>query len=138
MIAKVNTFCEHPELIENYEEAFNDVEDWVCHHKRETHDLVTGEPLEVQLSSKDLQNLGLYFWRPPEELIYLRRDDHRRVHQFYKLHLNKDLTDLCKRLKKLYPDDARFWYNSRTGDKALCAIKVSDDWREISLEEFCC
>ena len=56
-------------LIENYDKAIADTtQTWVCHHRREL------EP--DRKTSEDLKALGLYWNRPPEELIFLTSSDH--------------------------------------------------------------
>ena len=59
--------------IENYAEALADKsETWVCHHRREL------EPDRNTI--EDLKAKGLYWYRPPEELIFLTNSDHMRLH----------------------------------------------------------
>ena len=74
-------FCQSPELIENYKEAIGDEEMWDCHHRRETHNLETGERLKSFLSVKTLVQQGLYYQVPPEDLIFLRHRDHTSLHK---------------------------------------------------------
>lgn len=62
-------------MIENYEEAVNSKERWECHHRLELDDV--GNFLN---SRSDLKKKGLYFDRPPEELIFLPRSVHRKIH----------------------------------------------------------
>lgn len=79
MIAKRNIYCSTPELIENYQEALNSPEPWVCHHRRETHN-EKGELLDYFVSSKELKEKGMYFDLPPSELIYMSLKDHTSLH----------------------------------------------------------
>lgn len=65
--------CEDPSLIENYEEAVSSPERYDCHHRREIAD-------GVVTSMKDLKKQGLYWHRPAEELIFLKRSEHQRLH----------------------------------------------------------
>ena len=62
-------------MIENYEEAVNSKDRWECHHRIELDD--DGNFLN---SRSDLKKKGLYFDRPPEELIFLPRSVHRKMH----------------------------------------------------------
>ena len=75
--------CVHPELIENYDKAIADADNlWICHHRLETHfSDGTQRPKNAQLLASELKALGIYFNRPPEELIFLNHTDHRNVHQ---------------------------------------------------------
>lgn len=72
-VKNITKFCkEEISKIENYEKAINDVKQtWVCHHRKETDD---------GLSVKQLQELGLYYGRPANELIFLTKTEHNRLH----------------------------------------------------------
>lgn len=69
----VNLYCDGDiTLIENYDEAINDKnETWICHHKLE---------IELQLFSYELIKKNLYFNRPPEELMFIKKLDHIKLH----------------------------------------------------------
>lgn len=62
-------------MIENYEEAVNSEERWECHHRLELDD--DGNFVN---SRDDLKRKGLYYHRPPEELIFLTKSYHRKIH----------------------------------------------------------
>ena len=69
-------FCKDYENIENYEKAKADnFKGWDCHHRLETH-TSDGERRLVDISHKELKALGMYYNRPPEELIFLPRREH--------------------------------------------------------------
>lgn len=72
-LRSVNLYCNGDiTLIENYHEAINDNnETWICHHKLE---------IELQLFSYDLIKKNLYFNRPPEELMFIKKNDHIKLH----------------------------------------------------------
>lgn len=60
--------------IENYEAAINDsTQVWACHHRNE----IQGK---TRYSRIDLMNMGMYWGRPPQELIFLTPSEHRRIH----------------------------------------------------------
>ena len=62
-----------PKLIENFEAAENDTtQTWVCHHRREL--------VPDRKSAEELVDMGLYWNRPPEELIFLTNSEHKRLH----------------------------------------------------------
>lgn len=66
--------------IENYELAIADKEHcWECHHRLETHNS-DGEPRKVHLSRAELIVLGVYYYRPASELIFLSKKEHRHLH----------------------------------------------------------
>ena len=60
--------------IENYDKAVNDKEHmWDCHHRAEV--LPCG-----RYSREVLKKMGMYWNRPSSELIFLRRDEHKKLH----------------------------------------------------------
>ena len=67
-------YCYEPENIENYSHAVSDKEHiWDCHHR--------GEILPCGAYSIDtLLKYGLYYHRPASELVFLRHDEHARLH----------------------------------------------------------
>lgn len=72
----VYTYCiEDPSKIENYESAKADnFKGWVCHHKLET------KCPAYRPSRNDLIEWNLYFHRPAEELIFMKKDEHATLH----------------------------------------------------------
>lgn len=75
-------FCRNPKAIENYGRAISDEKHmWECHHRLETHfSDGTERPRNAQLSREELIALGTYYDRPPEELIFLTKSEHRKLH----------------------------------------------------------
>lgn len=83
-------YCRQPELIENYSKAIADnSEIWACHHRLETHNS-DGERRLVDILGTELISLGLYYDRPPEELIFLTQSEHVRLHRIGKPGAMKD------------------------------------------------
>lgn len=68
--------------IENYEKALKDPKEiWVVHHRLETHfSDGTTRPVKAQLTKDELIALDVYYNRPPEELIFLTRAEHAKLH----------------------------------------------------------
>ena len=74
-------YCKDYENIENYQKAKADnFKGWCCHHRLETHNSDV-ERREVDISRNELKALGMYYNRPPEELIFLTDEEHCRLHQ---------------------------------------------------------
>lgn len=78
MISESNsrTYCSEPiQNIENYEKAFNDdTQAWVCHHR-----------LEMCFTQKFLKEIGLYYKRPADELIFIKSCEHNgnsKIHKY--------------------------------------------------------
>ena len=68
----VNKFCnDDVSLIENYNEAINSKETYVCHHRLE---------IELDLSVNELIKRKMYYNRPASELIFLTKSEHSRIH----------------------------------------------------------
>ena len=73
--------CEDISKIENYELAKRDnFRGWVIHHRLETH-TSEGERRLVDISKEELKALGMYYHRPSEELIYLTKSEHQKLHR---------------------------------------------------------
>lgn len=65
--------CEDLSKIQNYQEAANDLENvWDCHHR-----------LGIVISQKQLKKMGLYKKRPAIELIFVRHDEHLKLHAHF-------------------------------------------------------
>lgn len=80
-----NCYCRHPELIENYDKAISDkTQTWDVHHRREEF-----------YSKKELTERGKYFDVSPEDLIFLTREEHRKIDSSC-----KRISESCKGKKK--------------------------------------
>ena len=92
-------YCENKELIENYEKAKSDnFVGWHCHHRLETH-TSDGERRLVDITMEELNTLNMYYHRPPEELIFMRIEDHYRLHnkgKYLKEETKRKLSDVLK------------------------------------------
>lgn len=103
--------CRYITKIENYEEALNDdTRLWVCHHRLETHKYKDRKRKEWVLRdesvpAKELKALGLYFDRPPEELIFLTRSNHNKLHWKLDKEAKKKLSNSIKRSKLPMTDE---------------------------------
>lgn len=89
--------CEDISTIENYDKAITDQDrTWDCHHRLETGN--NGE----EISREGLIDHGLYYNRPANDLIFLTRSEHTRLHKTGKKyllgkHLGKHRSEECKR-----------------------------------------
>ena len=93
----ISGFCKVFQLIENYKAAIEDkTQVWNCHHRLETHfSDGTPRPVNARLSVRELNALGMYWNRPPEELIFLTCKHHKRLHNQIKK--GKKMTEEQKR-----------------------------------------
>lgn len=73
-------------LIENYDKAISDnTQSWRCHHRLEIQD--EGRTI---YTAKQLQEMGLYYNRPANELIFLTLNEHNYLHAKYKSKEKRD------------------------------------------------
>ena len=74
---EVRKYCRkiYHHLIENYEDAINSEEMYICHHRKE----ITEDGRNA-FSADELIDLGEYYHRPPEELIFLTKSAHKALH----------------------------------------------------------
>lgn len=64
--------CDDISLIENYHEALNSGKKYEIHHRKET---------DENLTFRELKEMGLYYKRPADELIFLDEFTHKSLHQ---------------------------------------------------------
>lgn len=115
-------FCARPELIENYDKAIADTTQvWDCHHRMEEH-----------FSQKELIALGLYYNRPPEELIFLTEEEHTRMNS------------ACKRLSGRTGSKNPFYGKRHTKEQKERWSKITSEknkgchwWNNGTTEKFC-
>lgn len=96
MIGKcIEEYCsEDISRIENYNEAIlDDSQLWDCHHRRESIYTRAG-----------LIEIGEYYDRPAIELIFLKRDDHNKIHHVGKHHSESTKERMRKSALNLPPD----------------------------------
>lgn len=117
-------FCRTPELIENYDKAVvDDTQTWDCHHRLETHNS-DGERRLVDISSAELIALGMYYDRPPEELIFLTSAEHHCLHNKGKPTWNKGTHE--SGMKGKHPSEE----HKRKISEALKGKHVSEETRK--------
>lgn len=74
-------FCKDYTNIENYEKAKADnFRGWNCHHRLQTW-TSDGERRLVDITADELKALDMYYNRPAEELIFLTRSEHSKLHK---------------------------------------------------------
>lgn len=73
-------FCREPlENVENYDKAIADKnETWQCHHRDEIRTLPSG--ITVVRKRSELIENGRYYNCPANELIFLTKSDHMKLH----------------------------------------------------------
>ena len=93
--ANRHKFCSEPlELVENYMAAkADDFEGWCMHHKLEI------KPDGTRVSVQELKDNGLYYDRPANELVFIRRGEHATLHRTGKHHSAETLQKMSKARK---------------------------------------
>lgn len=123
---KVRKFCcEDISLIENYDKAIADTtQTWHCHHRLEL--IETGAV--VNSSMQDLKDWGIYYNRPADELIFLTKSEHRRLHSKHKVfteETKRKISDIKK--GRQFTEE----HKKRLSDAAK---NRSDEWRRKQSE----
>ena len=72
----LKSYCSEPlELVENYQQAkAENFKGWCIHHRLEI------QPDGTRVSAQELIDQGLYYGRPAEELVFMRKLEHHRLH----------------------------------------------------------
>lgn len=96
----IKVYCSEPlERIENYEEAVNDKDHkWECHHRLE----IQGQ---FRNSKELLIRCGMYWHVPASQLIFLRSDEHRKLHHNGRTAWNKGKSSWNKGKKNIYSEE---------------------------------
>lgn len=77
--------CKEYWKVENYELAKADnFEGWCMHHRLELH-----SDCSLRFTRKSLIKIGLYYNRPPNELIWLTKSEHMIIHNSGNKHESK-------------------------------------------------
>lgn len=107
-------------LIENYYEAkYDQTELWICHHKDELRVLPSG--IEVRRTVEDLKNNGRYYNCPANELIFLRRSEHAKLHATGRVYSEETKTKLSKSAYKQWNNQR----NTEIGEKVINNLKCT-------------
>ena len=118
-------YCKDYENIENYDKALADnFKSWEVHHRK-----------EAEFSRKELIALGMYYNVSSEELIFLTRAEHNKLHNKGKIHseeTRKKLSEVHKgkrlsqeHIKKIGAARiGKHWYNN--GKISICRYECPD------------
>lgn len=131
-----NDFCREPiSNIEGYDEYILNPKDYVIHHRLETHDKWGNKRNpDDYVPTWVLKRLGLYFYRPASELIFMRQDEHTTLHNMgktYSLEARKRMSD---RARGRTP-----WNKGRVMSDEYCerARQCIQDWMSNHTNEEC-
>ena len=123
----MKNYCKDISKIENYELAKRDnFSGWVIHHRLEL--IETGAVIDS--TRQDLIDRGIYYNRPAEELIYLTKSEHQKLHRKGKLGPNRG--------KHFSEDHKRKILEAKRGKKyfkGLYYIDLYDEDKNLVKEE---
>ena len=92
-------FCKDYENIENYDKAkVDNFKGWDCHHRLETW-TSDGERRQIDITVAELKALGMYYNRPANELIFLRKGEHTALRKV-SLETRNKLSDIGKNISE--------------------------------------
>ena len=118
-------YCKDYENIENYEAAKKDnFKCWECHHRLQTW-TSDGDRRAVDISAAELQALGMYWNRPAEELIFLRKVEHDSLHnegEHNSMYGKKHTEETKKKMSEAWRYDKHF--TEETKERMSEATKV--------------
>ena len=79
-IKQAQRYCkEDISLIENYDKAVNDItQTWLIHHRDEIKTLPSG--IRVVRTRQELKDNDRYYNCPANELIFLTKEEHNKIH----------------------------------------------------------
>lgn len=116
-------YCMDFDKIENYKKALVDnFKGWHCHHR-----------LEKKYSRDELIKNGLYFNRPPEELVFLTKEEHHQIHAKYNKEKGFAPTKghhwkLSEKNKEMYSErfKNRIWVNNGIVNKRVFSENIPE------------
>lgn len=132
MISNLHTkeYCKDDiSKIENYDLAIADESQlYVLHHRLETH-FADGQlrPIDARLSKAELINLGMYFHRPANELIFMTRSDHTSLH-----HKGKTLSLETRTKIGASELGNKYWLGRKHSEEAKKKISKAKKGRKLS------
>ena len=106
---KFEEYCKNYQDIENYDKALADnFKGWDCHHRLETHNS-DGKRRDVDFTVDELIALGMYLYRPADELIFMKHGEHISLHQKGKKgkHLSEETKKKMSEAKKNMSEETR-------------------------------
>ena len=119
-----NFYCKDYENIENYEKALADnFKGWDCHHRK-----------EAEFSRKELIALGMYYNVSSEELVFLTRAEHNKLHKKDKHHTDETRRKISAMLKGKYTGNDNPFYGKKHSEEARRKMSDAHKGKRLSKE----
>src|SRR5574344_506025 len=124
--------------VENYDKIINDNSNTIyeLHHRLETHDS-DGNLRAVSISRKELIALNMYFDCPPEQVIFLTKSEHKKLHNLI-CHWNDNAREIAAWVKactKLLDYKKIFEIKGTAKDKAkITGFSIRKVYRLINID----
>lgn len=132
-------YCLDPENIENFEKAKADnFVGWEVHHRLETW-TSDGERRLVDITPAELKALDMYYNVPAEQLIYLTKSEHTKLHKKgnkYRLGMSNSLEHRAKiseTLKGRYEGEKNPFYGKQHSEETKQKIGEKSKGRQTML-----
>jgi len=107
-------YCRSPELIENYDKAIADTtQTWDVHHR-----------LECCFTQKFMKEMNLYYDVEPEALIFLTKEEHRKIDS-----ANKRISESLKGMK--FSEEHKRKIGKANSKRVLC-VEIDEVFESIS------
>lgn len=118
-------YCKDYENIENYDKALKDnFKGWEVHHRK-----------EAEFSRKELIALDMYYNVSSEELIFLTREEHNRLHKKGNSYmLGKYHTDETKKKISEINKGNKYWLGKHHSEKTKKKLSESHKGKRLSEE----
>ena len=117
-------YCKDYTNIENYEKAKADnFKNWDCHHRK-----------EAEFSRKELIALGIYYNVSSEELIFLTRAEHNRLHKKDKRHTDETRRKISATLKGKHTGKDNPFYGKKHSEETKLKISEANKGKHHSIE----
>ena len=118
--------CEDLTLIENYDRAIADTtQTWQIHHRDEIRTLPSG--MVVYRTQQELIENGRYYNCPANELIFLTKSEHSKLHSKYRPSLPKECYERAVITRK---NNGNLHHSEETKRKLSEAHKGKSSWNK--------
>lgn len=128
---KYRHYCNNYENIENYQKAAADnFIGWCIHHRLQTW-TSDGKRRLVDISAEELKALGMYYDRPPEELIFMTLAEHSSLHNKGKPKSETAKKKMSEARKGKYTGENNSFYGKRHSEETKMRISRTKTGKKL-------